>query len=113
LASANGEAILARRRDDRGRDHTMTTDDRRGAGPWLILAGLNGALAMIAGALGAHASAPDARVLVETAAHYQLVHAVALAVVALLARLGGGRLVVASGLAFLLGCVLFSGGLYQ
>jgi uncharacterized membrane protein YgdD (TMEM256/DUF423 family) len=87
--------------------------DTRRAGIWLLLAGLVGAAAVTAGALGAHASAPGARALVETAAHYQLIHALALAVVALLARRRGGRLVDAAGVAFFAGSVLFGAGLYS
>jgi uncharacterized membrane protein YgdD (TMEM256/DUF423 family) len=87
-------------------------DDRRRAGMWLALAGLDGAIATIAGALGAHGGAPEARALIQTGAHYQLVHALALAVVALLMRTRGGRLIEASGVAFVIGSALFSGGLY-
>lgn len=87
-------------------------DDNRRAGLWLALAGLNGAAAVIAGALGAHAATPGARALVETGSHYQLVHAVALAAIAALTHTHGGRLLDASGVAFVVGCVLFCGGLY-
>src|SRR5580692_3525857 len=62
-------------------------EDRRRAGLWLALAGLNGA-------------------------HFQLLHALALVGVALAMRTRGGRFVEWSGWAFLLGCLLFSGGLY-
>jgi uncharacterized membrane protein YgdD (TMEM256/DUF423 family) len=87
-------------------------DDSRGVRVWLMLAGLNGAAAVVAGALGAHASAPGARALVETGAHYHLVHAAALVGIAALARPVGGWLLGASGAAFGLGCLLFGGGLY-
>src|SRR3954468_7121179 len=87
-------------------------ETHRGADVWLVLAGLNGAAAVIAGALGAHASAPAARALVETGSHYQLVHAAALVGIAALARTRGGWLLHASGVAFLVGCALFGGGLY-
>jgi uncharacterized membrane protein YgdD (TMEM256/DUF423 family) len=87
-------------------------ETHRGADVWLVLAGLNGAAAVIAGALGAHASAPAARALVETGSHYQLVHAAALVAVAALMRTRGGWPLHASAVAFLFGCVLFGGGLY-
>jgi uncharacterized membrane protein YgdD (TMEM256/DUF423 family) len=85
-------------------------EDRRGGGFWLGMAGLNGAVGVIAGAMAAHgASAPE---LVETASRYQLLHAVALFGVALLMRSRGGRFAALAGWAFLAGCLFFSGGLY-
>jgi len=45
---------------------------------WLLLAGLNGLMAVAAGAFGAHgASDPQVRDWLRTGAQYQLVHAVA------------------------------------
>jgi uncharacterized membrane protein YgdD (TMEM256/DUF423 family) len=79
---------------------------------WLGLAGLDGAVGVIAGALSAHGTAPATQHLVETGAHYQVLHALALVGVALAMRARGGRLVEWAGWAFVLGCVLFSGGLY-
>jgi len=87
-------------------------EDRRRAGLWLAVAGLDGAAGVVAGALGAHGVAPDVRHLVETGAQFQLLHALALAGVALTVRTRGGRLVEWAGWAFLIGCLLFSGGLY-
>jgi uncharacterized membrane protein YgdD (TMEM256/DUF423 family) len=87
-------------------------EDRRRAGLWLALAGLNGAAGVVAGALGAHDVPPETQRLVETGAHFQLLHALALVGVALAMRTRGGRFVEWSGWAFLLGCLLFSGGLY-
>lgn len=86
--------------------------DRRRAGLWLGLAGLNGAIGVIAGALGAHAALPEARSFVETGAHYQLVHAVGLFGVGILMGTRGGRFIDWAGWAFLIGCLLFAGGLY-
>ena len=91
----------------------------------MLLGGaLLGALAVLAGAFGAHAlaGALDARALgwFETAARYHLAHALALvacaALAASLARADAGRgarrtLAVAA-IAFALGVVLFSGSLY-
>lgn len=73
---------------------------------------LLGGLAVAFGAFGAHAL--EARVSAErlatfeTAARYQLVHAVAIIAAALL----GGERAVLAGIAFLVGVALFSGSLY-
>jgi uncharacterized membrane protein YgdD (TMEM256/DUF423 family) len=87
-------------------------EDRRRAGLWLAVAGADGAAGVIAGALSAHGVSPGAQHLVETGAHFQLFHALALVGIALAMRTRGGRLVEWAGGAFLLGCLLFSGGLY-
>jgi uncharacterized membrane protein YgdD (TMEM256/DUF423 family) len=87
---------------------------------WL-LSGINGFLAVALGAFGAHglrgrlASAPDGvrRLEVwETAAHYHLLHALALALVAYLATRTSHASVSYAGYAFLGGIVIFSGSLY-
>jgi len=87
-------------------------EDRRRGGLWLALAGLNGAVGVIAGAIGAHASLGAAQPLVATGAHFQLFHALALVGIALAMRSRGGRLIEWAGCALLAGCILFSGGLY-
>lgn len=90
---------------------------------FLLLAGLNGFLAVALGAFGAHglkarlAALPDGAQRLEwwqTAAHYHLVHALALGLAAFLAsRLGdGAALPRTAGWAFQVGIVLFSGSLY-
>lgn len=84
---------------------------------FLFLAGLSGALAVIAGAFGAHGlqARLEPRLLAGfvTAAHYHLIHAVAVAVAALTMRESRAapraRMAAAS---FLAGTVLFSGSLY-
>lgn len=81
---------------------------------WLALAGLNGAVAVAAGAAGAHAlasrlSAADMQ-LFETAARYHMYHALALCAVALLAH--GGMWPRLAGSGFLIGILLFCGALY-
>lgn len=81
------------------------------------LAGLSGAVAVIAGAFGAHALrarlAPDLLVAWETGARYEMYHALALAAVAVLAAARpaarGPRV---AGWLFVAGTVLFSGSLY-
>jgi uncharacterized membrane protein YgdD (TMEM256/DUF423 family) len=88
---------------------------------FLALAGLNGFLGVMLGAFGAHglrsalASAPDGvrRMEVwETGAHYQLAHAVALAVVAAIATRFQSQALPIAGYLFQAGIVLFSGSLY-
>lgn len=84
---------------------------------FLFLAGLSGALAVIAGAFGAHGlqGRLEPRLLASftTAAQYHLIHAVAMAVAALAALDGRAapRARVAAML-FLVGTILFSGSLY-
>ncbi|MCB1182358.1 DUF423 domain-containing protein [bacterium] len=87
----------------------------------LTAAGVNGLLAVALGAFGAHglksslAGAADAAQRLEwweTAARYQMYHALALGLLAWLAsRIAWGGLAV-GGWAFLAGIVLFSGSLY-
>lgn len=84
--------------------------------PWLVLAGANGFLAVAAGAFGAHALkdrlAPDLLEIWEKAAHYHLVHALALGIVAWLAASREGAAPRWAGGAFTLGIALFCGSLY-
>lgn len=85
---------------------------------WLFLAGIGGAVAVGAGAYGAHGLAGKERVLVEafrTGVLYHLVHSLALVGAAWAAeRAAGGRALAAhvAGVAFAAGIVLFSGSLY-
>lgn len=88
---------------------------------FLILAGILGLVAVGLGAFGAHglerhlAGLDDAAKRLDwwrTAAHYHLVHAPALAVVAWMAHRIGGVAPVVAGFAFLIGVLLFSGSLY-
>jgi uncharacterized membrane protein YgdD (TMEM256/DUF423 family) len=81
---------------------------------WLFIAAVNGALAVIAGALAAHARdlAAGAEADIRLGASYQLSHALAMGLAALAAR---GKPVLCAGISaglFLAGIVLFSGGLY-
>ena len=76
--------------------------------PWLATASLNGFLAVIMGAVAAHAI-PDPQ-LAALAAHaslYQLIHAVLLAAIAT----RPGKLATASRILFLAGILLFCGSL--
>ena len=84
---------------------------------WLFFGGLNGLIAVAAGAYGWHALAGDdgARKMFEIGAQYQMAHALALVAVAWLASTRSGRALVPvhlAGAAFTLGIVLFSGTLY-
>jgi uncharacterized membrane protein YgdD (TMEM256/DUF423 family) len=83
---------------------------------WLALAGFNGALAVALGAFAAHGlseSLPPSRVdWLNTASRYQLVHAPALLAIAWARTVWRGWTLVAAGVAFCAGAVLFSGGLY-
>lgn len=89
---------------------------------WLRVGGTLGALAVAAGAFGAHAlegrvaaGTLTARQLAtfETAAKYQMYHALALVAAGLLAlRTPGSPAATAAGWSFLAGVVLFSGSLY-
>lgn len=88
---------------------------------WLVAAGMSGALAVALGAFGAHgleaalAGAEDGAQRLgwwETAAHYHLVHSVALIAVGWVASIRGGRAPAVTGWAFVVGMVLFSGSLY-
>lgn len=93
----------------------MASSSREGA--WIAAAGLNGLVAVAAGALASHASGwaggPDASGWIETGSRYQLCHALAILAVVLLHRGSGpARLLGAAGWAFLIGTVLFSGNLY-
>jgi uncharacterized membrane protein YgdD (TMEM256/DUF423 family) len=88
---------------------------------FLILAGINGFLAVALGAFGAHglrsklANVADGarRMEVwETAAHYHLAHAVALGLVAYLCSRTSAAAATSAGYLFVAGIVLFSGSLY-
>jgi uncharacterized membrane protein YgdD (TMEM256/DUF423 family) len=88
-------------------------------GAWLTGSGISGFLAVALGAFGAHglqarlAGAADGAKRLgwwETAAHYHLLHALALGLVAFVV----GRVPLArfAGMAFVLGTLLFAGSLY-
>lgn len=81
--------------------------------PWIVLAGINGALAVGLGAYAAHGLGGDAYLqgLAERAAHFQLVHALALLAADRIAAEGRRLAHGAAGL-FLIGTVLFCGSLY-
>lgn len=80
---------------------------------WLLVAAINGFLAVAAGAFGAHGlqGRLDAHALTtfETAARYQMYHALAIALASLAARSNAAQIACAL---FLVGITLFSGSLY-
>lgn len=86
---------------------------------FLTLAGIFGALGVAIGAFGAHAleGKLDERAIAifETATRYQLIHALAIALVALLALQQGEAIstsLAVSGWSYCAGILLFSGSLY-
>ena len=84
--------------------------------PFGVLGAVFGFLGVAAGAFGAHALrgrlSPEFLQVFETGARYQLIHALALVLVALVAERRPGRLAAAAGWLFTAGIVLFSGSLY-
>jgi uncharacterized membrane protein YgdD (TMEM256/DUF423 family) len=83
---------------------------------WLVIAALNGALAVAFGAFAAHGLSQqlDAHALniFETGARYHMYHALAMGLAALMMQSGGARTATWSAALFLAGIVLFSGSLY-
>jgi len=88
---------------------------------FIVLSGLLGFVAVALGAFGAHGlrsrleSLPDGAKRLEwwnTAAHYNLTHALAIGLVAWLVHRGGGVPGTIAGWSFTAGIVLFSGSLY-
>ena len=83
---------------------------------FLLLAALFGFTGVGLGAFAAHALksrlSPEYLAVFQTGVHYQMLHALALLVLAVLARQLPGRLLLAAGSLFALGIVLFSGSLY-
>ena len=82
----------------------------------IVLAGVNGMMAVAAGAFGAHGLrarlTSDALAIFETAARYHMYHSLALAALAALSGHASSRLFNASAISFQCGIVLFSGSLY-
>lgn len=84
---------------------------------WLLALGaLSGFLSVAAGAFGAHALkqklAPDMLAVFEVAARYQMYHALAMCLVALLGLTMESSLIPISGWLFFAGTAIFSGSLY-
>ncbi len=83
---------------------------------FLLMGAISGAVAVAAGAFGAHALkarlAADLLAIWQTGAQYQLAHALALLAAGLLAGRAPGAASASAGWLFLAGTVLFSGSLY-
>ena len=84
---------------------------------WLLIAAINGALAVAAGAFGAHGlqGRLDAHQMevFQTAARYHMYHALAIGLAALAARTGAASTQAnVAATFFLVGIILFSGSLY-
>ncbi len=105
----------------------MAMDAPRSHSPFLAIGAVSGGLAVAAGAFGAHALRarlePRLLEVFETAARYQMYHALALVAVALVSTAARpavaapafaprDRALRLAGWAFLMGTVLFSGSLY-
>jgi|SRR5437762_14205832 len=83
---------------------------------FLLVGAIAGFLAVALGAFGAHALrarlSPEMLAVFETAVRYQMDHALAIILVALIAARFDGWLIRAAGWSFAAGIVLFSGSLY-
>lgn len=88
----------------------------RSARLFLVAGALSAAVAVVAGAFGAHALEgavpPERLATFEKAARYEMYHALALLLVGWMSRRPGGRRLRWTGGLFLAGTVLFSGSLY-
>ena len=82
---------------------------------WIPIAAISGALAVMAGAFGAHGLrarvGPDLLAAWATASQYHLIHSVVLLAIALYAASAGKDIRIPGSL-FLAGIVLFSGSIY-
>lgn len=83
---------------------------------WLLIAAINGFLAVVAGAFGAHGlqGRLDAHALslFETAARYHMYHALAMGLAALSGRGAAHAAATMAAISFLIGIIFFSGSLY-
>jgi uncharacterized membrane protein YgdD (TMEM256/DUF423 family) len=83
---------------------------------FLLIGALTGFIAVTLGAFGAHALrsrlSPEMLVIFETGVRYQMYHAFAILIVALILGRMGGWLISTAGWLFTAGIVLFSGSLY-
>ncbi len=85
-------------------------------GTWVAVAAVNGLMAVIAGAFGAHALKdrlePGQLATFEVGVRYQMYHALGLMAVAWVMSVRPTRVATASAVCMLVGIVLFSGSLY-
>ena len=99
------------RADGRAAEQSVSTDRL-----FVVLGAVSGFIAVGAGAFGAHGLrarlAPDLLAVFETAARYQMYHALALVATAWVVHRWPGALAEWAGWLFLAGSVVFSGTLY-
>ncbi|MEX2114219.1 MAG: DUF423 domain-containing protein [Pirellulales bacterium] len=85
---------------------------------WIAIGAVSASVAVAAGAIGTHVlkeslKLPESDLATyDIAVRYQMLHSLGLMLVGLLAARGASRWLTAAGVAFLLGIVLFSGGIY-
>jgi uncharacterized membrane protein YgdD (TMEM256/DUF423 family) len=85
---------------------------------WLVCGAVFAGTAVVAGAIGTHylketlKLPADKLQTYDVAVRFQMIHALALLVLGILLTLGRSRWLSAAGALFLLGIVLFSGGIY-
>jgi len=81
---------------------------------WILLSGLNAAMAVGLGAYGWHAlgGTPDIRDVFMMGSQYQMWHGIALLGIGLLLNYGPNRYLTIAGIMFQTGIVLFAGTLY-
>jgi len=84
--------------------------------PFLLIAGISGALAVTLGALGAHAlkhyMAPEALLSYEVGVRYHVYHSLALLFIALMHKQDSSKLLRLAGWLFVAGIICFSGSIY-
>jgi len=82
---------------------------------WILLGGVNAALAVAAGAYGWHAlgDVPDVRDIFMMGSQYQMWHALGMVAVGLLLNHAPSRALMAAGVCLQVGIFLFSGTLYS
>lgn len=82
----------------------------------IFIAAVLGALAVLLGAFAAHGLkntlSIESLAVLQTAVQYQFIHALALLLVAVLARQCASRALILAAIFFIVGIVLFSGSLY-
>lgn len=83
---------------------------------WIGIGSLLAGIGVVLGAFGAHflktRVAPEFLVIFETGTRYQLIHALALILLGLIATRTDNAMIKGSGLCFLVGTLIFSGSLY-
>lgn len=85
-------------------------EDPRRSDLWLMVAGINGVLAIAAASWAAHGAGTSFQM--DSAARLHIYHALALFGVAAMMRVRGGRFIRLAGWAFMTGIVLFCGLIY-